>query len=87
MNAMPAWNDTQIKRFLFREALFTRRNLGPVVAESLADRLAFRDYELDARRVCVECSNFQAHKRTCFRGLPTAAVQLIHCHAFEFTKP
>ena len=84
---MPAWDDAQISRFLFRESLFKRRGLPEAEAEALADRLAFRDYELDRRKVCVECKNFQPHQKTCFKRLPVSVVQLVHCHGFEWQTP
>lgn len=83
---MPAWNDAQIARFNFRLALFMRRGLSGPEAEALADKLAFRDYEWDKRRACVECSNLQ-RGRTCFVRLPVSMTQLIHCHGFKFSTP
>lgn len=62
---MPAWDDKQIKRFMFRAALFVRRGLDALSAESIADRLAFRDFERDDRRMCLECSSLQRGGR-CF---------------------
>lgn len=56
---MPAWNDAQIKRFMFRAGLFVRRGLDHIRAEAIADRLAFRDFERDDRRMCLECSSLQ----------------------------
>ncbi len=86
MSTMPAWNEAQIVRFNFRNALFSRRGLTPNEAEALADKLAFRDYERDDRRVCVECSSWQ-RKGTCFKRLPTSQTQLVRCHGFSFSTP
>lgn len=83
---MPAWNDRQISRFSFRESLFTRRGLTPADAETLADELAFRDFDYDDRRVCVECKNWQ-RGNTCSQSLPTSMTQLARCHGFKFVTP
>jgi len=83
---MPAWDDKQIKRFMFRVGLFVRRGLDHIKAESIADRLAFRDFERDDRRMCLECGNYQK-SRSCFVGLPMSTEQLARCHGFEWQKP
>ena len=57
-------------------------------AETLADKLAFRDFDRDTRRVCDECSQYQFRNKTCFKRLPTSPEQqLANCHGFEFVKP
>lgn len=97
MNRTQAWNDAQISRFNFRNALFARRGLSTMAAEALADQLATRDHQRDDRRVCVECSNLQ-RGGTCFQAaqsnLPDASAQhrpvadlLFRCDHFDFQKP
>lgn len=83
---MKPWGDAEISRFMFRRALFMRRGLQEAAAEALADRLAARDADRDDRRVCVECSHWQA-SRTCFKRLATSPLQLIRCRGFEWAKP
>lgn len=94
---MPAWNDAQIKRFMFRVGLFIRRGLDLHAAESIADRLAFRDFERDDRHMCLECSSLQRGGR-CFevqqgnmRGVSRRhePVQNIlqRCDLFDFQTP
>ena len=83
---MPAWNDVQIRRFQFREALFSRRGLSAQAAELLGDRLAKRDYERDDRRVCIECSSFQ-RGNTCHKKQPFLLTQLMRCVGFSFETP
>lgn len=97
LDRMPAWGEAQIRRYVFREALFRRRGVSADVAESLGDRLATRDHERDDRRVCLECSNLQ-------RGGKCFAVQqghmkdvspkhepvtniLFRCDFFQFQTP
>ena len=83
---MPAWNDVQIKRFMFRSALFVRRGLPHDDAERLGDRLATRDYQRDDRRACAECSNLQ-RGNTCFKKHPVLTTQLMRCDGFQFQTP
>ena len=83
---MPAWNDTQISRFMFRSALLSRRGLSSQDAEQLGDRLATRDYQRDDRRVCLECSHWQ-RGNTCFKKQPLLLMQLQRCDFFDFQKP
>ena len=80
------WGDRQIARFLFRMALFQRRGMAEDKAEAWADRLAARDSDLDDRRICLECANFQ-RSRTCAKRLPTSPEQLMRCHGFEWVTP
>jgi len=56
---MQPWNDKEIARFLFREALFVKRGCSADEAAKLADRLAARDQDKDDRRVCLECKNLK----------------------------
>lgn len=84
---MPAWGDQQIARFKYRAGLFQRRGMPPLAAEALADRLAFRDYELDPRRACVECENHQRGNTCHQRAQPALVGQLINCPKFSFQKP
>jgi hypothetical protein len=87
---IPAWNDQQIARFKFREALFQRRGLDAASAEKLGDRLAVRDHERDDRRCCLECESFQFNTRSgaaCFKRHPVSTQQLVRCPGFTFLKP
>lgn len=97
MQVMPAWNDAQIKRYTFRQALFQRRGVDLFQAESLADRLATRDYERDDRRMCLECKHIQ-RSGACFvasqghlkhastKHAPVRDI-LFRCDAFSFQTP
>ena len=80
------WGDKQIARFKFRVALFMRRAMTEAQAEAWADRLAARDADLDERRICCECSNFQ-RSRTCAKRLPTSPLQLVRCNGFSWVTP
>lgn len=80
------WGDKQIARFQFRVALFTRRGMTEPDAETWADRLCERDWELDDRRNCFECANFQ-RSRNCAKRLPVSLWQLVRCHGFEWVTP
>ncbi len=80
------WCDRKIARFKFRVALFMRRGMTEDQAKALGDRLSARDADLDERRICCECSNFQ-RSRTCALRLPTSPLQLACCHGFDFVKP
>ena len=94
---MPAWNDKQIERFMYRESLFKRRGMSPVAAEALAERLVYRDFERDDRRACAECESLQ-RSGTCFqaaqgriRGATKVLTPITHllqrCDFFSFQKP
>lgn len=94
---MPAWNDAQINRFNFRQALFQRRGVDLLTAEALADKLATRDYERDDRRMCLECKHIQ-RSGACFEAsqgrLKYATRQhapvrdiLFRCDGFSFQTP
>ena len=50
-----AMNTGEIETFAKRAALFNRRGLASLDAESLADKLVNRDREGDNRRACLEC--------------------------------
>lgn len=59
MRDLPPWGDKEIARFEFRKALFIRRGIHEHYADQLADRLYERDLEMDTRRFCAECANYQ----------------------------
>lgn len=86
-NSLP-WGDKQIARFQYRVGLFKRRGMREPDAETLADRLAERDWEKDDRRTCVECKHLQ-RSLTCFLKLPITVdwMQLIRCEGFEWQTP
>jgi hypothetical protein len=94
---MPAWDDKQINRFTFRVGLFVRRGIALLQAQSIADHLAFRDFEKDDRRMCLECSSLQRCGK-CFEvqqgnipgvSLKHEPVQTIlqRCTFFAWQKP
>lgn len=93
----PALTDRQIAHMVFRIALFRRRGVPEQEAERMADRLADRDYELDDRRVCLECRHRQ-DDRGCFpasqgrikgadRRLQTIPFLLQRCAHFVWARP
>lgn len=100
---IPALTEKQLLRMQFRIALFRRRGLSEAAAETLADRLAERDFDRDDRRCCLECLHLQT-PGTCFqaqRGLiPNTTTRknvehayasvrdlLQRCEAFNFQTP
>lgn len=94
MNALggPELNDRQIARMAFRVRLFRHRGLSEHAAEQLADRLAWRDYDHDDRRLCIECAH-RANDRTCTAirvgryPLGTDDSLLQRCPSFNFQTP
>ena len=94
---MLPWADAEFRRFGFRAALFQRRGLPEAEAQFLADRLALRDQEKDARMVCDECAHLQ-RDGGCFaaaqgwmagvskRHQPVRAL-LQRCEHFDWAKP
>lgn len=56
-----AMNTGEIDLFTARLARFTDKGLSITDGDELADKLVFRDRELDDRRVCLECSHFAGH--------------------------
>ena len=94
---MPIWNEVQIKRFNFRHGLFLRRGVEAAKAEALADMLAFRDFDRDDRRLCLECQHLQRSGK-CFQvgqgAMPGVSPKhepvttiLQRCHLFKFQTP
>ena len=97
------WGEREITRFRFRAALFQRRGLSEPDAETLADRLAERDYERDDRRVCIECKHLQrswhcfAAKQGWLAHIKAGSREADHytplqqtlqrCEGFEFQTP
>jgi virulence-associated protein VagC len=85
------WSDAEIAAFTARVTLFMRRGVSATDADDLAERLTLRDRDGDARRMCIECSNYRPgrcgdHKRA---GLHTAelgrdlAALLQRCPGFQ----
>ena len=66
MNYMTGWDESQIRRAMFRMALLVRRGLTAHLSEWWADRLTVRDKERDDRRICLECSSLQRDGK-CFQ--------------------
>lgn len=83
---MNRWGDAQVRRFLFRVALFMRRGLPEDTAERVADRLAFRDQDLDERRLCIECVHIKPLHRCVINNLGIRGV-LHRCPSFQFETP
>lgn len=83
---MTPWTEREIERAMKRAALFVRRGMTHDQAEGVVDQLAARDQDADDRRMCVECSNWQA-SRTCFKRMPTSFDQLARCAAFAWQTP
>ena len=54
-----AWTDEDIARFLARRARLLRWGWPESEAEALADRLARRDRDLDARVSCADCKHYR----------------------------
>ena len=53
----PAMNGAEIETFQVRLHLLTQKGLANKDAEALANKLMFRDRDLDDRRVCLECKH------------------------------
>jgi len=97
MNYMTGWDESQIRRAMFRMALLVRRGLTAHLSEWWADRLTVRDKERDDRRICLECSSLQRDGK-CFqvqqgvmRGVspkhePVSTI-LQRCDYFSWQKP
>ena len=54
-------NGAEIETFEVRLHQFTQKGLARKDAEALADKLMFRDRDLDDRRVCLECKHLIGH--------------------------
>lgn len=94
---MLPWTDREFTRFAFRQALLTRRGMGPDEAEAWADRLALRDQQRDDRRLCIECTHLQ-RSGGCFaaaqgwihgatKDMTPIKDRLQRCERFEWVKP
>ena len=93
----PALTEREVGRMQFRLDLFSRRGFSTTDAETLADKLAMRDWQRDDRYCCAECAHLQ-ERGTCFaaaRGwIPNTArnftpvrTLLQRCESFTFQKP
>lgn len=76
------WSDTEIKRFLNREAVFIKEGLDADGAERLAQQMLYRDRDGDDRRVCFECKHLRANAR-CRPGMLPLRFVLQRCPGFE----
>ncbi len=56
-----AMNGPEIDALTLRLARFSNKGLTLLDAERLADKLAMRDRESDARRVCIECDHLAGY--------------------------
>jgi hypothetical protein len=61
--ALVAWTDADISRFLSRRTRLLRWGWSEVEAEGLAERLVRRDREQDDRHACVECRHLEMSGR------------------------
>lgn len=84
--ARPPWGPREQTRFAFRVALFMRRGMPQPEAETWADRLFERDYELDGRRLCHECAHLMSGWR-CKKREAVVPFTLQRCPAFTFQMP
>ena len=86
-------NTGEIETFAKRAALFNRRGLASLDAETVADVLVTRDREGDNRRACVECKGLTGARpyqcspwRQAGLGGPVLARQLVvmlqRCNGF-----
>jgi len=85
---MAPWTDAEIKRFLARQGLFSRRGLSPTESEKLAEKCLLRDRDLDDRRACIECKHLQRGficAATKGSSMPITIFQ--RCHRFEWQVP
>ena len=75
------WTDTEIRRFIKREAIF--RNEGYGDAEKLAEQMLYRDRpdSGDNRRVCFECQHLRGKKCNA-QSIPPLRFILQRCDVF-----
>ena len=75
------WTDTEIRRFMKREAIF--RNEGYGDAEKLAEQMLYRDRpdSGDNRRVCFECQHLRGKKCNA-QNIPPLRFILQRCEFF-----
>lgn len=59
----------------YRRGLFVRRGMLPEGAAALAEKLTLRDSSRDDRRLCIECSNWQAGGTNCFAAAKETAAR------------
>lgn len=78
------WTDTEIARFLRREAAFIREGLDADGAERLAQQMLYRDRPEsgDDRRVCFECRHLRENAR-CRPGYLPLRFVMQRCEGFE----
>lgn len=78
------WSDTEIKRFLKREATFLQEGLDADGAERLAQQMLYRDRpdSDDDRRVCFECKHLRPNAR-CKTGMLPIRFVLQRCPGFD----
>ena len=79
----PSWTDAEIETFSNRRDRLLRWGYREHAAEHLAERLLWRDRDLDDRRVCAECR--YGSSRRCPDGTPLPDV-LQRCPAFTEEK-
>lgn len=88
--------DRSIERFRYRSSLFLRRQMSQAESEAWADRLIYRDANVDERRLCEECSNYTpsvclAAQRGELKGVGRQMAPLRktlqRCPSFDWQKP
>lgn len=62
-----AMSSAELNLFARRVAQFNRLGVPANAAEAIADRLVFRDRQLDDRRVCIECASLRSGRCLNFR--------------------
>lgn len=92
-----AMNSREIDSFNARVQLFTRRGIGGIEAEGVADGLVIRDRDGDDRRLCLECQHLRGGgtSRSCNQwraaglgaaGIPADVVLMLQrCDGFKPT--
>ena len=82
-----AMNTAEINRMALRIGMFQRRGLELLQAEALADRCMLRDRDIDARRACIECKNFQSGGTCVAKQVAMPKTMFHHCHKFGWQVP
>lgn len=62
-----AMNTSELDQFAARLAQFTDKGATQIEAESLADKLTYRDRDSDDRRLCLECTHLTGYGQSSWR--------------------
>ncbi len=84
---MGDWTDTEIARYLKREATLKQNGLDDADAERLAERLLYRDRpgSGDDRKLCLECKNLRG--TLCAKRLGPLRFVMQRCDGFTGLRP